>query len=143
MKPSRRSVSDIDAALTLMFEVGRIMRHAMIRKDILPLPLSYVETLKFVEESGEPTMRDVAGYLRIAAPSATAIAEALVKHGYLARKVDAKDRRVVRLALTGKGAQLLAKAARAKHQALRGLIASLSASDRKAFIRILSKIVKK
>ncbi len=137
-KPAR---SDTDTILTLMFEVGRIIRRAMVARDSMPLPLSSIETLRFVEEKGTPTMRDIAGYLRITAPSATALVECLVGSGFLSRKEDAKDRRVVRVSLTKKGATLLAKVTRRRMEALRKLVSALSAADRAHFISILSKIV--
>jgi DNA-binding MarR family transcriptional regulator len=139
----RSSSSDTETALTLLFEVGRIIRRAMVTKQATAMPLSYIETLRFIEEKGKPTMRDVAAYLRIAAPSATAIVEALVSEGHLERSADGKDRRIVRLALTAKGARLLAKTARIRLETLRGLVGTLSARDRKEFIKILSKIVNK
>lgn len=136
------TTKDTDRALALMFEMGRIIRRVMIARQTLPLPLSYLETLKFVEEKGDPVMRDIAAYLRIAAPSATAIIEALVAEKYLARKEDPTDRRLVRLVLSPKGKRILEKTMRLRTKALRGIMGSLSASDRKELIRIFSKIVK-
>jgi DNA-binding MarR family transcriptional regulator len=130
-----------DQVLTLMFEVGRIMRHAMVARDSMPLSLSSGETLRFIEERGSPTMRDIAAYLRISAPSATGIVEELAAERYIVRKPDAKDRRIVRLALSGKGRALLARTTRIRTKALKGLTKPLSARDRKEFIRLLSKIV--
>ena len=128
-------------ALTLMFEVGRIMRQAIVSESSMPLSLSCAEALKFIEEAHTPTMRDLAERLRITAPSATAIVECLATDGYVSRKVDTKDRRVTRLMLTKKGGALLKKIARIKTKTLRGLVSSLSVTDRKEFIKILSKIV--
>jgi DNA-binding MarR family transcriptional regulator len=86
-------------------------------------------------------MRDLAAYLRISAPSATGIVEELAAERYIVRKPDAKDRRIVRLSLSGKGRELLARTTRIRTKALKGLTKPLSAPDRKEFIRLLSKIV--
>ncbi|MBI3573791.1 MarR family transcriptional regulator [Candidatus Kaiserbacteria bacterium] len=139
-KPKRGK--DTDKALALMFEVGRVIRHACITKETLPLPFSYIETLRFVEEHKNPSMRDIAQYLRVAAPSATAVVEALVGEGYLSRKEDAVDRRLVRLHVSAKGKRVLETTNRARMEALRTVLGSLNGTDRKELIRIFSKIVK-
>jgi DNA-binding MarR family transcriptional regulator len=130
-----------DKVLTLMFEMGRLIRHACIGAGDLPLPLAHLETLRFVGEKKSPTMRDVATYLRITAPSATHIIDELVKGGLMTRSADRKDRRIVRLTLSKKGSTFLAKSMRLKMKVLRGIVGSLNRADQKEFVRILSKLI--
>lgn len=142
MKAAPSSRTDTESILTLMFEVGRMIRHACIADDAASLPLSYLETLRFIGAEKDPTMRDIAGYLRITAPSATAIVEALVKESFITRREDAKDRRLVRLSLSAKGKQVIAKTMQTRMKVLRGIVGSLSASDRRELKRILSLLMK-
>ena len=137
-KPSR---ADAEKALSLMFEMGRVIRRACLADEAAALPLSYLETLRFVGDEEHPTMRDIAGYLRVTAPSATAIVEALAKDGLLSRREDPKDRRLVRLSLSKKGEGMLKKTFSTRLKALRGILGTLDAEDTRQFIKILSILI--
>lgn len=132
-----------EQVLTLMFEMGRMIRQACIAGGDLPMPFAHLETVKFVQTEGNPSMRDVAKYLRITAPSATQIVEDLVSRGLLKRTPDPKDRRMVRLSLSPKGKTVIAKNVRLKMNVLRGLAESLNAEEEREFARLLSKLVTK
>ena len=120
----------------LMFEMGRKVKGALAR-DFAPFSMLHVETLRFISESGEPSMREVADYLRIAAPTATALTDGLVEDGCIVRRVDKSDRRLVRLALSAKGRKLIANLHRKRTAAFSRIIAPLSSRDRHEFARIL------
>lgn len=62
-----------------------------------------LETLRYIAASNEPTMYDVARHLRIKAPSATSLIAHLAKLGFISRKGEKEDKRVVRIALTAAG----------------------------------------
>lgn len=137
-KPSR---VDSEKLLSLMFEMGRVIRQACLKSGSADLALSSVETLRFISEEKEPTMREIAKYLRITAPSATALVEGLVKEGYLSRKADPSDRRRVRLAVSAKGTKTLHETTRTKRQAIRSVLSTLSASDTRELSRILGSVI--
>ena len=61
------------------------------------------ETLRFIAGSKDPTMQDVARYLRIKAPSATSLIANLAKSGLVSRKGEKSDKRIVRISLTSRG----------------------------------------
>ena len=65
------------------------------------------ETLKYVKDTGKPHMREVAKNFHVTPPAATLMIDGLVKAKLLARVVDPKDRRSVRVSMTAKGKQLL------------------------------------
>ena len=58
------------------------------------------ETLRFVAEHKDPTMQEVAQYLRVKAPSATSLIAHLAKTGLIERKGEKGDKRIVRISLT-------------------------------------------
>ncbi len=64
-------------------------------------------------KGGAPTIRDAAEHLLLQHHSVVGLVDRAESAGLVERRVDAIDRRVVRLALTGKGARLLARLAAA------------------------------
>lgn len=133
----RTEASDLS---TLMFEVGRVMKAEMARSGPIPSFL-HMETLRFISETKRPTMSDVADYLKVTAPTATALVNAFVKDGVILRSEDSADRRRVRLALSAKGKRLLALACEERAAAFTRVVSSLSAHDRTELARILSSII--
>ena len=128
---------------SLTFELGRVMRQACAAGSITPFSLAHIEALRFVSERKNPTMRDLADYLRVTAPSASALVDELAGKGYFLRREDKTDRRLVRVSLSAEGKGFLAKVLRLRHKALHGLLVRLSLADRREFSRILSLLVKK
>lgn len=127
------------ALVSLMFAMGRRMKQEMYREAGMPSMLHF-ETLRYIDEEGKPTMSDVAGYLRVSAPSATTLIDTLIDDGIVTRAEDPNDRRRVRLALSAKGKKFLASASKARERAFGRIVARLSTSDRAELARILSII---
>ena len=91
-----------------MFIMGRLMRDRMHRKVRNgQCTLLEFETIKYVKDTGQPHMRDVAKTFHVTPPAATLMIDTLVKEKLLSRVLDPKDRRSVRVAITPKGKQLL------------------------------------
>ena len=63
----------------------------------------HFETLRFIAKENNPTMQDVARYLRVKAPSATSLVAHLAKAGFVERKGQKEDKRIVRISLTDRG----------------------------------------
>lgn len=127
----------------LMFEMGRLLKHQFSVDGCGPSSYLQLETLRYVGETGEPDMRDIARYLRIAAPSATALVDSLVADGLLTRAPDAVDRRRVRLAVSAKGAKMLRTVEERRLKAFARVVSPLSAKDRSEFARIMRVIIGK
>ncbi len=89
---------------TLFFSTKQIMRKQMPNNGHTdPNAWLRFETMRFIGEMKEPSMQDLAEYLRIKAPSATSLVAHLVEAGFVERKSEAGDKRVVRVALTPHG----------------------------------------
>lgn len=99
----------------------------------------HLETLRFLKEEGGG-MGEVAQYLRIKAPTASVLIDALVRDGYVKRTSDANDRRRVLLHVTPKGKRCLADATKKRAKVFARVLAPLSASERRQFARILTTI---
>ena len=61
------------------------------------------ETLRFISDTENPTMHDVAHYLRVKAPSATSLIAHMARSGFISRKGEKTDKRIVRISLTATG----------------------------------------
>ncbi len=141
MKKVTKPDASTERLLRLMFEMGRRLKAALAR-DFVPFSMLHFETLRFIKEEGKPTMSEVADYLKIAAPSATDIIDGLVKGGFLLRTFEVRDRRKVLLSLSAKVKRLIADSLKKRSFAFAGVIAPLSATDRRELARILYIITK-
>lgn len=127
--------------MSLFFAVRRIVRTKLAQgKKYDPSAWLRVETLKFIADSGEPKMKDVADYLSITAPSATALIGGLMKSGLVASATDKRDRRTSRLTLTAKGKRELKKSVARGTEILGGLFAALSETELTAFTGALERL---
>jgi DNA-binding MarR family transcriptional regulator len=131
-----------DETLTLLATLGRLIRGKMRESNGPHCPPStQIEVLSLVAEHTNPTMRDIATMLSIKAPSATSLVRELVHIGLLRRINDKQDRRQVRLELTKKGRAILTRTITQKKKVLGSIIGPLNKHDRKAFDRLLQKIL--
>ena len=95
--------------MSLLFLIGRQMKDEMRAGQKKGDNCSWLhfEALRYVEDAGKPTMRNVADYFSMTPPAATLLIEGLVANNLMRRAVDSKDRRTVRVALAPKGRQVL------------------------------------
>jgi DNA-binding MarR family transcriptional regulator len=126
-----------------MFIMGRLMRDKM-HKNVVPgqCTLLEFETLKFVKDAGKPHMREVAKNFHVTPPAATLIIDGLVNAKLLARVLDPKDRRSVRVAVTPKGRKLLERGIAKKVSEMKKVFGALSPAERTHFVTVLQKIIK-
>ena len=105
------------------------------------LSMREVHVLLFLVNHPElDTARDVVVYRGLSKSQVSQAVDILCRRGFLARKADTADRRVVHLAITDQGAPL---AREAQHQqALCGqrLLAGLAPQERQEFLRLLEKV---
>src|SRR5690349_20123143 len=97
--------------------------------------------LGFVRERGEASMKDIAAFLCVSPPSATALVDGIAAAGLLARRQDAKDRRSVLLRLTPKGERLLASGMRQAQKVMAGMLGRLDAAEQDRLIALLEKLL--
>lgn len=127
-----------DTIFTHLFELGRLMRRRMSTAAALSMP--QIETLHFVEEHSSPTMSDLAEFLKVKAPTATAVVDELVTTKLLER-TPGKDRRQISLALTPKGKKIFDQTLETRKQILGEVLAGLNDHDCAAFDHILKTII--
>ena len=127
-----------DHLLGLIFELGRTMK-----QEIGEMPISFIQygTMNFVSERGDPTMKEVANYLKIKAPSATLVVEELANKKLLTRSADATDRRIIKLSLTKEGERMLNKINDKRAKVMKSRFEKLSASEREHLAHILKTLI--
>ncbi|HUC01862.1 MAG TPA: MarR family transcriptional regulator [Candidatus Paceibacterota bacterium] len=140
MAPKQATMEEL---VSHMFIMGRLMRDKMHRTaNSGQCTLLEFETLRYVKEAGKPHMREVAKTFHVTPPAATLMIDGLVKARLLARVLDPKDRRSVRVALTPKGKQLLERGVTNKVREMKKLFGTLTSAERTHFVAALKKIIK-
>ncbi|HEV7449066.1 MAG TPA: MarR family transcriptional regulator [Candidatus Paceibacterota bacterium] len=129
----------LEYLISLFFNTDRLIKERSQTEGLDPLSLLRFEALRFIGE-GEPTMRQIADRLRIKAPSATSFVEALNKAGYVARKKDPTDRRIVRMHITARGKQSLKDSSRRILAKTKEILSHLKQKQIDDFIAIMEEI---
>ncbi len=130
-----------DSLTSLIFSAMHIIQRRA-RGSVSPISLVQLKTLAILSAQPSMTMKEIADVLRVAPPSATVIVRHLVEEGSAERIYDTKDRRVVRLRVTAKGAQLLKKRREQALQRMNEILGKLSEKEKVEFANILKKIIK-
>jgi DNA-binding MarR family transcriptional regulator len=89
----------------------RATRRAAAAHGLSATALDVLAALVELDEGGELSHRDLAGYLRLAPATLTPVLDGLEAEGALSRVRDAADRRVVRVSITPHGRERHAVAA--------------------------------
>ncbi|HUC89095.1 MAG TPA: MarR family transcriptional regulator [Candidatus Paceibacterota bacterium] len=105
-------------------------------------PISHIDTLSYIADSGTPSMKEIADHLKITPPSATAIVETMQKKNLITRVTNNKDRRTIRVSLTPKAWKFFKSLHSRKIIIINKMLSKLNDSDRKQFIRILNILIK-
>lgn len=135
--------ASVEELVSHMFIMGRLMRDKVHTKvNSGQCTLLEFETLRYVKDAGKPHMRDVAKTFHVTPPAATLMIDGLVKAKLLARVLDPKDRRSVRVMITPKGKQLLERGMAKKIREMKRTFSILTPAERSQFIAIISKIIK-
>lgn len=85
-------------------------------------------------------MRELAEFLEITPPSATAMIEKMVDINFLKREYDEKDRRTILISITEKGMKMFKKAEKENREILEEMLKKISKEDQNKFFEILKKM---
>jgi DNA-binding MarR family transcriptional regulator len=113
---------------------AEMMRH-MRRWPAGPLSLVHLNVLILLAEEGPMPMRALADALDVSQASTTGIADRMEQRGLVERLRDDEDRRVVRVALTDAGRQLIAGITTERRGHLSDLLENLSDDELAALLR--------
>jgi len=96
--------------------------------------------LELLNRQGASKMTDLAKYMNVTTAASTGIVQRLVLLGYVQREFDQKDRRVIKIKLSVKGAELLKKLTQQRRQLITKTFSQISEADRGEYLRILMQV---
>ena len=129
--------------VSLIFNAGQILKEKAREKNNLKnCSFLHMQTLHYIKNKNNVTMREVADFLHITPPSTTSLVNALVMDSLVKRIIDEHDRRTVKLQITPAGINLLKNRFKVMVVEVEKGVNSLSEKEKKIFIVILNKIIK-
>jgi len=135
------STINLEKLISMIFATSRLIRERSGNHEkIDPFSILQLETLRYVDEKENPSMREIADYLCVTAPSVTSLIDTLAKSKLLERIHDKADRRLVRLAVTPKGKEALVVGFKKITKRMQAVLINLSEKERVDLIMILEKL---
>jgi len=131
----------IDRAISLIFSVSRMIKEKYCSDRQKSISGVKLETLRYIKEN-KPLMKDIAEYLSITPPSATSLINHLVEAKLVERIRDKKDRRIVRMNITGFGEKKFTEGMTMVADRMKKVLSSLNDKEKENLIKILEKISK-
>lgn len=104
------------------------------------ITLSQFSILLFLYKEVESKMSNLAHFMNVSTAAMTGIVDRLVKHGYVARQLDPRDRRIIKIKLTNKGALIVKKISQQRRQLMIKVFSKISEAEREAYLKILMHI---
>lgn len=123
-----------------MFSAGRAFRQISRLNDDDGPPPAQMFLLRLLDRDGPLKISDQAKKIGVTPAAITNLTNSLVEKGYISRRRDPADRRVVWVQLEDKGREILSRARSRRREWLLGLVASLGPEDTSHLIRILGRI---
>jgi DNA-binding MarR family transcriptional regulator len=109
----------------------------------LALTPPQIHALLWLGEDGPLTMGELARRVAVTEKTVTGIVDRLERDGHLARERDRADRRVIRTRLTSSGEKAYQRIHGEIRLSVARLLGLLEASDRRALLRIVNRIVER
>jgi DNA-binding MarR family transcriptional regulator len=122
--------AEVAATLERLFRLVRWLSPA-------GLSLTAAATLGTLDRSGPCRLTELAAREGVTQPAMTQLIARMAEQGLVERVADPQDGRVVHVQLTGAGRELIATRRAARSERVRGLLATLSQTERAALIAAL------
>ena len=106
----------------------------------LKVTMPQVMVMGFLTRKGESNMTDLANSLNVTTAAVTGVIDRLSRDGYVKRVNDPEDRRIVKVKLTKKGADLINTIRKHRTKMTMSLFSKVSQSDRQEYLRILEGV---
>lgn len=96
--------------------------------------------LEFLHRKDESKMTALAHFVGVTTAAITGIVNRLVRDGFVVRENQPEDRRIIKIKLTSKGAELVKKVNAHRRQMIIRIFGRISGRDRQDYLRILMQI---
>lgn len=130
----------ISQIVSLIFTVRNLMHDKIAQKNNKKTSFLQMITLRFIKHK-KPTMKEIADYLTITAPSATSLVNSLMKDEVIRREEEKEDRRIVRIVITQIGEVSLKKGMECMSEKIKKNLEALNQKEQTELAKILGKLV--
>ena len=131
--------SRIDKIVSLIFATRKMLHEQKDQHKGKNCSFLHLITLGFIQQH-EPLMKDIAGFLGVAPPSATSLVNTLSKSELIYREADKTDRRNVKIMISKKGEKFLEAHKSIMAETMRAKLKKLSAAQQQQLENILEQI---
>ena len=151
--PKKRVIDPqmIDKVAQNMFHALPLLKKRLLHMDLVQaehgIPLSHVQVLAMLQDSGTMSVSEISRRLGIAKPNITPLVDRLLEAGLVDRQRDQNDRRVVNIVILNAGSEKLAAIRKTIAGQVQQQVEKLSVSEFKelsdaleSITRILSEI---
>ncbi|MDP3730749.1 MAG: MarR family transcriptional regulator [Candidatus Omnitrophota bacterium] len=126
-------------------EIMPVMMREFFRQETnefykLNITLPQFVVLDMLNRQGESKMSDLAHLINVTTAGLTGIVDRLVRDGYVKRTRDSRDRRIVNVALTVKGASSVKEMIGQRKKMTAKIFGMISQEEREEYLRILEHI---
>jgi DNA-binding MarR family transcriptional regulator len=140
--------TDIEANPTahkLLDVLVRFRQHGWRQTSVEGLTTGEIATLfnirkAVAEDEAGAKVSDISSLMNVASPTVTQQLNSLEKQGYIERKMDKEDRRVVRVSLTSEGLSILQKVSDDFLATIMGLVEHLGEQDSNSLAELLARV---
>lgn len=119
----------------------RVLRHARAADSGLGMSATRASVLSVLVFGGARTVTQLAEAEQVAVPTMTRLLQGMETEGWIRRRRDAGDSRVVRVTATAKGRRALEAGRAARVERIEALLSPLTASQRRAVDRALDVLI--
>lgn len=106
----------------------------------LKITLPQFVILDILNRQGQSKMSDMARLINVTTAAMTGIVDRLVRDGYAKRVYDPRDRRIVKVALTAKGARSVKEMIDQRKKLTARIFGVITQGEREEYLRILTHI---
>ncbi len=133
--------TDIHRMLNIFLNTNHFIKdNTETHKKCLPLSGVQLRSLTFIQQQKQATMKDLADYLQVTAPTATVMANNLTESKLISRIEDKHDRRIIRLKITAKGEKNITETTSHLVEKINRVFSKLTREEIHQFISIIEKI---
>lgn len=126
----------------LLQSINQKIQHRvrLTKSELNNLTLLQVQALKFIHSNEQVTPTDLSRTFQVSKPSASALVERLVEHGWLKRMSSSHDRRTTLLTLSKKAMEKLDGICEKRSTIAKKILQSLTTQEKNTLSKILKKI---
>ena len=145
--PRKKSVNKdtVETVANTTFEVLPLLRKKLLRMDVVQaehnMPMSQVQMLAMLGENGALSVSEISKRLGIAKPNITPLIDRLIDEGFVERRRDENDRRVVNVVIQKEGRKRLREIRASLVAGIENWGSSLSMDDFRALNESLETVV--